>query len=308
MIVTVTLNPSLDRTMSISALDRGEVIRALDTREDPAGKGVNVARALAAFGDEVDAVLPVGGPMGRAMIELLDAAGIDYDAVPIAGATRANVTVVEPDGTTTKLNEPGPVLTAEERAAVVAAVARHATAGGWVVLAGSLSADQDTSVIHDIAEVARAAGSRFALDASGVALKDGLAAKPDLIKPNDEELGELLGRELTDREAILAGCEEARQMGAAAVICSLGAPGAVLVDDNGTWLAKGPKVEVRSTVGAGDSLLAGFLHAGGNGPEALRVGVAWATAAVGTPGTGVPLAELIIPDAVEVSPIAPATA
>lgn len=301
MIVTVTLNPSLDRTLAISALERGEVIRALDTREDPAGKGVNVARALAAFGDDVVAVLPVGGPMGRALVGMLDETDLDYQAVPIAGATRANVTVVEPDGTTTKLNEPGPNLSSDERAAVVAAVSRHATAGGWVVVAGSLAADQDTSVIADLAAVARAAGARFALDASGVALKEGLAAHPDLIKPNDEELGELLGRELVGREEVLTGCHEARDLGAAAVICSLGAEGAVLVDDQGVWQATGPKVEVRSTVGAGDSLLAGYLHGGGTGPEALRVGVAWATAAVGTPGTGVPLAELIIPEAVEVS-------
>ncbi|MGV1004485.1 MAG: 1-phosphofructokinase [Candidatus Nanopelagicales bacterium] len=303
MIVTVTLNPSLDRTLTINALERGEVIRAIDTREDPAGKGVNVARSLAAAGDEVLAVLPVGGPMGRALVGMLDDTDLDYDAVPIAGATRANVTVVEPDGTTTKLNEPGPNLSAAERAAVVAAVGRHAIAGGWVVVAGSLAADQDTSVIADLAAVARGVGARFALDASGIALKDGLGAKPDLIKPNDEELGELLGRTLAGREEVLAGCQEARELGAGAVICSLGADGAVLVDDQGVWHAKGPRVEVRSTVGAGDNLLAGFLHGGGTGPEALRVGVAWATAAVGTPGTGVPLAELIDPAAVEVSQV-----
>lgn len=99
---------------------------------------------------------------------------------------------------------------------------------------------------------------------------------------------------------------KARELGAGAVLCSMGADGALLLDSSGLWHAIGPKVIVKSTVGAGDSLLAGFLHGGGHGPDALRVGVAWATAAVGTPGTGIPLAELVDPDAVEVTAIAQA--
>jgi len=307
MIVTVTFNPSLDRTMAFQALVRGEVLRADSTLEDPGGKGVNVTRFLTAHGTDSIAVLPAGGPMGHALISALDEAGIPYRAVPIAGRTRANVAVVEPDGTTTKLNEAGPVLTAVELDALVGALAELATAGGWVVVAGSLPTGQSTDVVLRVAEVARAAGSFFALDISGQALADGLAAGPDLIKPNEEELGEILGRELTTIHEVLAGCEEARKLGAGAVICSLGSKGAVLVDANGRWHGTGPRVPVLSTVGAGDSLLSGFLHAGGSGPDALRMGIAWATAAVQTPGTGIPPAGLIDPSAVEVSPIATAS-
>lgn len=306
MIVTVTLNPSLDRTLEIPALDRGEVIRADSSMEDPGGKGVNVARALSAQGTDAVAVLPVGGPMGRALVSLLEDAGIDRVEVPIAGKTRANVTVVEPDGTTTKLNEPGPLLSPAEVDAIVAAVAANTTPGGWVVIAGSLPTGLSTDVVLRLSEVAKAAGAKFALDASGDALRDGLAAQPDLIKPNGEELAEVLGIPLTTREEIIDGMHKARVLGAGAVLCSMGADGALLLDSSGLWFATGPKVAVRSTVGAGDSLLAGFLHGGGHGPEALRVGVAWGTAAVGTPGTGVPLAELIVPDAVEVTAIAEA--
>jgi 1-phosphofructokinase len=308
MIVTVTLNPSLDRTLAVAALVRGEVVRADSTLEDPGGKGVNVTRFLSAHGTDSIAVLPAGGSIGRGLVGLLADAGIPHRAIPIAGTTRANVTVVEPDGTTTKLNEPGPDLSPAELDALVGAVAELATAGGWVVVAGSLPADLDTAIVRRLAEVARAAGARFALDASGAALADGLAARPDLIKPNGEELGEVLGRELATLDEVLDGCAEARSRGAGAVICSLGADGAVLVDGDGSWRAIGPSVPVLSTVGAGDSLLAGFLHAGGSGPEALQVGVAWATAAVQTPGTGVPPAELIDPSAVEVSAIATAPA
>ena len=303
MIVTVTFNPSLDRTMAFQSLQRGEVQRADSTIEDPGGKGVNVTRFLTAHGTASVAVLPAGGPMGHALTSALDEAGIPYRAVPIAGRTRANVAVVEPDGTTTKLNEAGPVLTADELDALVGAVAELAAPGGWVVVAGSLPTGQSTDIVLRVAEVARAAGARFGLDISGQALADGLAAKPDLIKPNEEELGEILGRELSTLDEVLSGCDEARELGAGAVICSLGADGAVLVDANGRWRGVGPRVPVLSTVGAGDSLLSGFLHAGGSGPEALAVGIAWATAAVQTPGTGVPPAGLIDAGAVEVSAI-----
>ena len=230
MIVTVTFNPSLDRTMAFQTLVRGEVLRADSTLEDPGGKGVNVTRFLTAHGTDSIAVLPAGGPMGHALISALDEAGIPHRAIPIAGRTRANVAVVEPDGTTTKLNEAGPVLSAAELDALVAAVAELATQGGWVVVAGSLPTGQSTDVVLRVAEVARAAGSKFGLDISGQALADGLAAKPDLIKPNEEELGEILGRELTTQAEVLAGCDEARARGAGAVICSLGSKGAVLVD------------------------------------------------------------------------------
>jgi 1-phosphofructokinase len=304
MIVTVTLNPSLDRTLEVSRLVPGEVNRAESAIEDPGGKGVNVARVLAAAGSDALAVLPVGGPIGHALSALLDDAGIAKVAVPIAGKTRANVTVVEPDGTTTKLNEPGPKLRVSEVDAIVAAVAKNVTPGGWVVVAGSLPTGLATDVIVRLGAVAAASDARFALDASGPALRDGLASRPDLIKPNGEELSELLGVALPSRAEVIQGMYRALELGAGAVLCSLGADGALLLDASGLWHANGPAVAVRSTVGAGDSLLAGFLHAGGRGPRALQVGVAWATAAVATPGTGVPDAELIEPDAVEVTAIA----
>jgi 1-phosphofructokinase len=309
MIVTVTLNPSLDRALTVAALVRGAVLRAGSSQEDPGGKGVNVTRFLLARGTGSVAVLPVGGAMGRALVGALAEAQVPHVGVPIAGATRSNITVVEPDGTTTKLNEAGPRLTAAEVDDLVAAVAGRAAAGGWVVVAGSLPPGLDTAVLARLAGVARAAGARFAMDTSGPALADGLAARPDLVKPNAEELAEVVGCDpagLADGgdpaalAAVLVACDQARARGAAAVICSLGAHGAVLVDDLGRWHARGPGVPVVSTVGAGDSVLAGFLHGGGAGPRALRTGVAWGTAAVQTAGTGVPSAALIDPSAVTV--------
>jgi 1-phosphofructokinase len=300
MIVTVTLNPSLDRTLLVPGLERGEVIRAEGTLTDPGGKGVNVARALTAHGDAVVAVLPVGGAVGRAVVALLGDTGVAVVAVPIAGTTRANVTVVEPDGTTTKLNEPGPELSAAELQAVVDAVAREAVAAEWVVVAGSLPPGMDAKIFDRLSTAAHDQNARWALDTSGDALLQALAARPDVVKPNREELAQALGFDATSLGDVIRGCQVMRQRGATAVVCSLGADGAVLVDDSGAWHARGPRVAVRNTVGAGDALLAGFVHAGGTGPAALQTGVAWATAAIRTEGTGVPTPALVDVDDVDV--------
>lgn len=302
MIVTVTLNPSLDRTLLVSELRRGEVIRAESSLTDPGGKGVNVARALAAHGDAVVAVLPSGGAVGRAVVAMLQDAGVGVGVVPIAGATRANVTVVEPDGTTTKLNEPGPQLSADEVAALVATITAHAARGDWVVVAGSLPPALDDDIYRTIGDAAHASSARWALDTSGDALLPALAARPDVVKPNREELAEAVGTRVGTLGDVVSACRELRARGASTVVCSLGADGALLVDDDGAWLARGPVVEVRNTVGAGDALLAGFVHAGGTGPEALRVGVAWATAAVRTQGTGVPSPSQVDVDDVVLDP------
>jgi 1-phosphofructokinase len=301
MIVTVTLNPSLDRTLLVPRLDRGDVIRAEGTLTDPGGKGVNVARALTAHGDAVVAVLPTGGPVGRAVVALLGDTGVAVVAVPIAGTTRANVTVVEPDGTTTKLNEPGPQLSDAEVALLVDAVAREAVAAEWVVVAGSLPPGLSPDVFERLGSAAHEQDARWALDTSGDALLPALAARPDVVKPNRAELAESLGFDAVSVGDVIRGCQTMRERGAGSVVCSLGPDGAVLVDGSGAWHARGPRVVVRNTVGAGDALLAGFVHTGGAGPAALRTGVAWATAAIRTEGTGVPSPALVDVDDVDVT-------
>ena len=301
MIVTVTLNPSIDRTLRVQALVRGDVLRAEAVEADPGGKGVNVARALSAHGADTVALLVAGGSVGRALVSQLRDAGVRTDVVEVGGSTRTNITVVEPDGTTTKLNEPGPTPTPAELGRVVAAVSSHVSGpADWVVAAGSLPPDVDLDAYARIGDAAHECGARFALDCSGPAFLAGLAAGPDLVKPNREELAEAVGRDLPTLRDIVEACHELQRRGARDVVCSLGGEGALLVSAEGAWFATAPRVEVVNTVGAGDSLLAGFLFAGGAGPEALRVGVAWATAAVGTSGTGVPAPHLVHPETVTV--------
>jgi 1-phosphofructokinase len=295
MIVTVTPNPSLDRTMSISALRRGEVLRATAPASiDPSGKGINVSRALATAGHPTRAVLPLGGPDGRELAELLT---FDYVAVPIAQPIRSNVSVVEPDGTVTKLNEPGPVLTAEETAALLAAARNATERAGWIAACGSLPMGVPTDFY---AELVRRSPVPVALDSSGPALLAGIAAGPALIKPNAVELSEAVDRPLRTLGDVVTAARELQQHGVRTVLASLGADGAVLVTADETLYGRATVSTFRSAVGAGDALLAGFLAGGGTGHKALVEGLAWAAAACALPGTAVPHAADIDRSAVTV--------
>lgn len=309
MIVTVTLNPSLDRTLRVQSLRRGEVHRAMYNHTDPGGKGVNVARALSAHGTPVVTVLPVGGSTGFALTAQLAEAGVDHVAVPSSSRTRANVSIVEPDGTTTKINEPGVALTSRELAAVTEAVTGRVRPGDWVVTAGSIAPGQDPEVYTVIGAAVREAGARWAVDTSGVALSASLAARPDLVKPNREELSEVLGLDLMTLDDVVRACHGLINDNGLTVLCSLGADGAVLVDRDHAWHATGPRVQVENTVGAGDALLAGYLHGltiDGSPVAGLRHGIAWATAAVATPGTGVPAPDAVRPNDVRITEAATA--
>ncbi|HZP50493.1 1-phosphofructokinase [Actinocrinis sp.] len=288
MIVTLTLNPSLDRTLEVDALRRGEVLRAASVHLDPGGKGVNVARALLANGVGSRAVIPCGGAEGEQLVLLLAEESVHTVAVAIASRTRSNVTLVEADGAVTKVNEPGAPLTAAEFDAVAAAVLGSAGTADWVVMCGSLPPDVPVDVYAGLTAQFAAAGIRVAVDTSGPALLSAVAAGPDLVKPNRDELAEAVGAPLTELGDVVEAAQTLRERGAGAVLASLGADGALLVDDDGVLLAQGTQIEPRSTVGAGDALLAGFLAGGARGEKALTEAVAWGGAAVGLPGSRMP--------------------
>lgn len=303
MIITVTFNPSLDRTVEVDRLERGQVLRTGVARLHPGGKGVNVTRALAANGVPSIAVLPVGRGDGEQLVARLAAEGVDVLTVPISGRTRSNITVAEVDGTATKLNEPGPVLTPGEIDDLVAAAVRGSQAGDWVVLCGSLppgaSEDQYARTTSELVD----AGLRVAVDTSGPALRLAIGAGPDLIKPNAEELAEAVGRPLLTRADVVAAADELRSVGARRVLVSLGGAGALLVDDDGVTVGTTVVAVPRSTVGAGDAFLAGFLAASArSGPAALANAIAWGSAAVRLPGTQMPAPGDIDPAAARIVP------
>jgi 1-phosphofructokinase len=291
MIVTLTPNPSIDRTIAVPSLEHGEVNRATSSRIDPGGKGVNVSRALSANGTETVAVMPMGGPEGHLMAELLDVAGVRHHGVSVDGTLRMNVAVVEPDGTTTKVNEPGPRFGAAETEALLAAVEAYAAGSGWVVGCGSLPPGAPESLLADLVTRLRAKGCKVAIDSSGAPMVPAVAARPDLIKPNHEELEELVGRSLPTLGDVIDAARGLVDDGIPTVVVSLGGDGAVLVDADTVVHAIATISNPLSTVGAGDCLLAGVLHvlaAGGDGTAALASGVRWGAAAVTLPGSEVP--------------------
>ncbi len=301
MIVTLTLNPSLDRTIEVDRLVKGTMTRATSARLDPGGKGVNVSRALLANDVPTVAVVTAGGADGDQLIRLLGEDGIPLGAVPVAGRTRSNVTIVEPDGVVTKLNEPGEPLSRAELDAVADMVLARAEGARWVVACGSLPPGVPTDIYARLCDTLTDAGVRVAVDTSGPALTEAVAAGPHLVKPNREELAEAVGRPLASLGEVVAAAEELRDRGARAVLASLGPDGAVLVDDSGVRVGDAPVTAPRSTVGAGDALLAGFLAAGAEGATALAEGLAWGAAAVRLPASRMPRPEDVRRDIVRIN-------
>jgi 1-phosphofructokinase len=297
MIVTLTANPSLDRSVRLAApLRVGEVQGATSSREDAGGKGINVARAVVAAGEACLAVLPLAGddPFAGA----LASAALPSRTVPVQGLVRANITITDEAGTTTKLNLPGAELTPQEAARVVDAAVAASEGARWLVLAGSLPPGAPDDFYVRVSSAVRtahgAAAPRIAVDTSGPALRAVVhRGAPDLIKPNDDELSELAGVALGDRSVReildIARALVPARVGAALV--TLGARGALLVEADGAWAATPPPIRLVSTVGAGDSSLAGYVIAEsrGAGPEdRLRSAVRYGAAAASLPGTQAP--------------------
>ena len=381
MITTLTPNPSLDRTVSLPGeLIRGGVNRLTGVTIEPGGKGLNVARVLVGAGQTVTAVLPAAShdPLLR-VLGAVAADGLRVRPVEIAGSARINTAVTEPDGTTTKLNEPGAGLDDDEIAAVeralIEAVSRRDGADGaedadaacaagaigavatgsagagsvidaeedadaaeagawadsapaahdWAILSGSLPPGAPVDWYARLVVRLRGAapGLRIAVDTSDAplaALAAAMpAAAPDLIKPNGEELGQLAGlpaeRAMALEDGAMRGeygpvVEAARvlvERGVATVMATLGAAGAVLVTAEGAWHAAAPKIHVLSTVGAGDSSVAGYVLAdvrGGDATERLCTAVAYGSAAAGLPGTALPTASDLPADSLVVTRLA----
>jgi 1-phosphofructokinase len=303
MIITVTPNPSIDRTVTLPGeLVRGAVHRVTSVSSEPGGKGVNVARALTLAGLDTLAVLPAGEH--DPILTGLRAQGVAYHAVPVAGGVRTNLTVTENDGTTTKINEPGATLGPSEAEDLARAVMQQARADHWVVLSGSLPPGLPDHWYSDMVAALRAHGCKVAVDTSDApltALAERLEhAAPDLIKPNSEELAGLAGvtpesledaLSRGDAGPVVTAARRLIDRGVGAVLATLGAAGALLVDADGAWLATPPPITPRSTVGAGDSSLAGYVRAdvlGANPPDRLQMAVAYGSGAAALPGSALP--------------------
>jgi 1-phosphofructokinase len=289
VIVTVTPNPSIDRTLRVPVLRRGEVVRATATTSEAGGKGINVARALDQMGVPTIAIAPASDAT-RAQLEDLLGGRPPLRFVPIEGEIRTNLSLTEPDGTVTKVNEPGPTLEpamADRLLEEVATAIATIDTVDWVVGCGSLPPGLADSFYAELAGRIPPR-VRVAIDADRGALRAAIGGRVDLVKPNRIELEELVDRPLPTLGDVLDAARSLITAGVGQVLVSLGRDGALAVDGVSACHVAAPIDDVANTVGAGDALLAGYL-AGGAGLSALPEAVAWSVAACRATGTRMPV-------------------
>lgn len=288
-IVTLTLNPTVDKSTTVDNIVPDQKLRCEAPKYEPGGGGINVSRALKRLGSESTALFPAGGATGQRLQELLQAEGLTPQAVPAEGWTRENFIVVDShSGQQYRFGMPGTPLSAEEQQRVLAAL-QQLPAPDYLVISGSLPPGVEPAFLVDIVRWARGVGARVVADTSGPALRQVIDAGVYLIKPNLGELSKLAGVEELDSAALAQAAQGLIGAGRCEiVVASLGAQGACLITENLVDHIPAPAVKKRSTVGAGDSMVAGLVHALAQGQsvrEAGRLGVACGTAATMNPGT-----------------------
>lgn len=311
MIITLTANPSFDRTVTLAGpLERGAVQRVTEVISQTGGKGVNISRAALEAELPTLAILPASAD--DPFVAALEHAGIPALPVGPAGEVRTNIAVTEPDGTTTKLNSPGAIVSHELLDALAAAVLAQAGDAAWIVIAGSVPPGVPAGWYAELVASLRATGARVAVDTSEAPLAALVAAlpgaAPDLMKPNGDELASFTGADPAlleaDPDAVRAAADALIASGVGTVLATLGGHGAVLVNDEGAWYAAPPPTEVVSTVGAGDSSLFGYLLGDERGlapDRRLALAVAYGSAAASLPGTTIPHPHQVHPELVRVT-------
>lgn len=292
-VVTITLNPAIDQTIVIPNFAAGTVNRVQSARLDAGGKGVNVASFLADFGQPAVATGFLGADNDDIFRRLFDAKGIADRCVRIAGQTRIGVKVADPaQHQTTDINFPGQAPGQADIERLFAILRELAAAHEWFVLSGSIPAGVSAGIYADM--VGALAGKKVVLDTSGEGLRRAVAAGPWLIKPNVDELSELLGQRLETHAAIIAAARGLMQRHAiASVVVSMGKEGALFIERHEALWAIPPAVEVKSTVGAGDALVAGIVAGKLRGlplTECARLATAFSVTAIGQVAHGLPSA------------------
>lgn len=301
MIYTVTLNPAVDRELTVPAIEYDSVLRATDWRVDVGGKGFNVSRMLHALGERSVALGFAGGRSGDLLREGLEALGVGTDFVWIDGETRTNVSIVTADHDHyVKVNEPGPTITEKAQAALLEKVHSRSRPGDLWVLAGSLPPGVEPGYYGWLIDVIQAAGARAILDTSGAALEAAVSHKPYLVKPNEHEAAKLTGLAVDTAVDLITAAQAVQARGPANVVVSMGKAGALLWDGEDAWQAASPSINERNPIGAGDSMVGGLVWALAQGeslPDALRWGIACGAATASMSGTAVgtrPLVEKLV--------------
>lgn len=289
MVITVTLNPAMDKTVSINNFGLGKVNRVNEIRYDIGGKGINVSKVLKNFEIQSKCTGFLGGIWLEKFKEELGNRGVNNDFIEIKESTRTNVKVVDHvNKVYTDINEAGPIIGEKELDAFINKYTEICKKDDIVVLSGGAGPNIPKDIYRTLINIAKDRGVVTVLDAEGDLLKYGLEAKPDIIKPNEHEFELLLSKELNTTEQIIQAAEEIIKDGIKQVLVSLGEKGALYVTKNGSYYGKGLKVPVKSTVGAGDSTVAALVYSKiktFDEIETLRFAIACGGAAVSVEGT-----------------------
>lgn len=297
MVYTVTLNPAIDKTVVISGFKAGSVNRIQSLREDAGGKGINVSKCLDNLGIKSVVAVIVGGAAGQQLIGMLNHLDISYLCSSVAEQTRTNLKIIDPEqGENTDINEPGPHVPVSTLTELRNLLGVKICPGDIVVLSGSLPKGADASLYKDWTNFFQALGALVFLDADGEAMREGIQANPYMIKPNDEELSRLLGKPMNSLEDLLQAGHSLLKAGIQEVVISLGSKGGLFLSKDGDYLAEALTVPVRSTVGAGDSMVAAMAYSKEKNlprEEQIRLAVAMGAASVMCDGTQAPEKALV---------------
>ena len=290
MITTITLNASIDKAYYLNgALKDGEVMRVDKCINTAGGKGLNVARVAKLLGEEVEATGLIGGHTGAYLEELLEQDGLKNEFVRIKSETRCCINILDTKIGSTEFLEPGAPIEAEDIPAFMKKYQELVKTSDVITISGSIPKGVDADIYAKMIRIAADAEKEVILDTSGETLREGIKAKPTMIKPNDEELEALLGISIKTKEQVIDAAKQLQQRGIPLVVISMGAEGALLVCDEGVYQGKPPKLEVVNTVGCGDSMIAAFavaLKRKLDKKECLKYAVAVSAANAMSPQTG----------------------
>jgi 1-phosphofructokinase family hexose kinase len=296
-ILTLTVNPAVDRLVTVDRLVFEDRAYIESTTETAGGRGINAARVLTGLGANVIAIMTSGtGEGGRRFEHALQHEAFGKELVKIRQQIRTNVTISDRKGLSIKLNELGPKIAQAEQNRVIKAVEKHLPEASWLMLCGSLPPGVDTHLYTKLIRLAAKHDVKSLLDTDGDALLHGLEAEPTLVKPNQSEAERLLNSPLITRSQWVDAVQRIKDMGAQSVVLSLGARGIVAANDEGVLEAAPPVVEAVCPIGAGDAAAAAIvwsLDRGDSVSEALRWGVAAGTASCMLPGISLANAEQI---------------
>lgn len=294
MIVTLTINPAIDRTVSVDKLVFEDRAYVIDRSEAAGGRGVNASHVIHSFGGKTLALLASGGARGEQMEKLLAKLAFPYEVVRVHSETRVNLTISDKQGLTVKLNEIGAPLEEQEVAEIHRLVEARLAKAQWLMICGSVPPGVSSRFYCEVIEMAKQRGVKTLVDTDGDALLHSLEAKPTVITPNQHEAERLLGRALLTRTQFLEAVDRIQAMGAESVILSLGSRGAIGSGPEGIFEVLPPRVDVLCPIGAGDAMAAAFtwsMEKKKSFADSLRWGVATGTAKAMLPGMTFPTLE-----------------